>query len=59
MKLTKKEKELRASVEAGEWKSVKDFPSEKKRFEKIARHTVRNDKRIRARILQRTNKGIH
>ncbi len=57
-KLTKEEQELLASVEAGEWKSVKNLMSEKKRYAMIARHTLRKDKRINIRISQRDLEGL-
>ena len=41
MKLTKEEQNLLVSVEAGEWKSVKNLSDEKKRYAKIARNTLR------------------
>ena len=58
MKLTKEEQDLIASVEAGEWKSVKNFAAEKKRYMAIARHTLRKDKRINIRISQRDLEGL-
>ncbi len=58
MKLTKDEQDLIASVEAGEWKSVKNLMGEKKRYALIARHTLRKDKRINIRISQRDLEGI-
>ena len=57
-KLTKEEQELLASVEAGEWKSVKNLMSEKKRYAMIARHTLNKDKRINIRIPQRDLEGL-
>ena len=58
MKLNKEEQELIASVEAGEWKSVKNLMGEKKRYALIARHTLRKDKRINIRISQRDLDGL-
>ena len=58
MKLTKEEQELMASVEAGEWRSVKNLMGEKKRYALIARHTLRKDKRINIRISQRDLEGL-
>ena len=58
MKLTKEEQDLVASVEAGEWKSVRNLLGEKRRYAMIARHTLRKDKRINIRISQRDLEGI-
>ncbi len=58
MKLTKEEQELLTSIEAGEWRSVKNLMSEKKRYAMIARHTLRKDKRINIRISQRDLEGL-
>ncbi|MDO8675068.1 MAG: antitoxin [Candidatus Omnitrophota bacterium] len=58
MKLTKEEQDLVASVEAGEWKSVKNLLGEKRRYAMIARHTLRKDKRINIRISQRDLEGL-
>ena len=44
-KLTQKEQNLLASVEVGEWKSIKNLSGEKKRYSKIARYTLRKGKR--------------
>ncbi len=58
MKLTKEEQDLVASVEAGEWKSVRNLLGEKRRYAMIARHTLRKDKRINIRISQRDLEGL-
>lgn len=50
MKLDKNEKELLASFERGEWESVKDLSRAKRHFQKIARETLRKDKRINIRL---------
>ena len=57
-KLAKEEQDLLTSVENGEWKSVKNLPSEKRRYSTIARHTLRQDKRINIRISQRDLEGL-
>ena len=57
-KLAKEEHDLLASVENGEWKSVKNLPGEKKRYSTIARHTLRQDKRINIRVSQRDLEGL-
>ena len=58
MKLTKEDQDLVASVEAGEWKSVRNLLGEKRRYAMIARHTLRKDKRINIRISQRDLEGL-
>ena len=52
--LTKKEeKELIASVERGEWKSVKNKDKEMLRLREAARETLRKDARINIRLTKR------
>lgn len=58
MKLDKKEKELLASFERGEWKSVKDLSGAKKHYQEAARETLRKDKRINIRLPQKDLEGI-
>ena len=58
MKLDKSEKELLASFERGEWKSVKDMPRAKKHYQEAARETLRKDKRINIRLSQKDLEGI-
>ena len=53
MKLTKEEKELLTSVEAGEWKSVPGLKKEAARYKDAARTTMRKDKRINIRMTER------
>lgn len=50
MKLDKEEKELFQSIERGEWKSISNLDSEKKRLQKIAQETLRKNKTINIRI---------
>ncbi|MCM8813219.1 MAG: antitoxin, partial [Candidatus Omnitrophica bacterium] len=47
---TKEEKELLDSVERGEGKSVKYVAEEKKRYARIAKNTLKKNKRINIRI---------
>ena len=49
-KLTKDERELLDSVEAGEWKSVPDREKELKRYQEYAAATFKKDRRINIRI---------
>jgi len=52
--LTKKEeKELIASVERGEWVSVKKSEKDLNRFREMARETLRKDARINIRLTKR------
>lgn len=45
-KLTKEERELLRSVEAGEWESVPDLDKELARYREYAAATFRKDRRI-------------
>jgi predicted DNA binding CopG/RHH family protein len=53
MKLSKEEKELLRSYEAGEWVSSKTLEKDKKQLREYARATLRKDKRVNIRISQR------
>jgi len=53
MRLTKEEKEIRDSVERGEWKRIPNSDDEATRYQEAARATLRRDKRINIRITQR------
>jgi predicted DNA binding CopG/RHH family protein len=48
--MTKEEKDLLASYERGEWKRVDNLKKRVNRYQKIARLTLRKDKRINIRI---------
>jgi predicted DNA binding CopG/RHH family protein len=48
--MTKGEKNLLDSYEKGEWKSVRNLKTEINRYQKIAKATIRKDKRINIRI---------
>ena len=50
IKLTKEERELSASIDRGEWKSVKNVDKEILRHRAIARNTLRKDARINIRL---------
>ncbi len=58
MKLDKNEKELRASFERGEWKSVGDLSRAQKYYQEAARGTLRKDKRINIRLSKKDLEGI-
>ena len=49
-KLNRKEREIRESVEQGEWESAPGIESERKRFQKYAEATLKKDRRINIRI---------
>jgi predicted DNA binding CopG/RHH family protein len=53
MKLDAEERELRESVEKGEWPSIFDFESEAEHYQTYAKATFRKDKRINIRISER------
>ena len=50
---TEQEKELMASVERGEWKSVKNKNKELLRMREAARETLKKDARINIRLTKR------
>ncbi len=50
LKLDKEEKELLASIERGEWRSVKNLKKELARHRQIARNTLKKNKRVNIRI---------
>ena len=58
MKIDKEEKDILDSFEKGEWKSVKNVALAKKKFQKVARETLRKDKRINIRLSQKDLEGI-
>lgn len=49
-KLDRKERDLLASVERGEWRSVPAVRSERKRFQRYAAVTFKKDRRVNIRI---------
>lgn len=49
-KLDKEERELLKSVEAGEWKSVREKDREVSRYQEYAKATFRKDRRVNIRI---------
>lgn len=48
--LDQEEVELLKSVEAGEWKSVENLEEEIKKYQDIARNTLKKDKRVNLRM---------
>lgn len=51
--LTKEEKQLLKEIEAGEWKSVKNFEKVKKQLMQAARYTLNKTKNINIRISEK------
>ena len=58
MKLSNEEKEILKSVERGEWRSIKNLGGEIARLRKIAKRTLRKDKRINIRISKKDLDGL-
>jgi predicted DNA binding CopG/RHH family protein len=50
MKLDASEREIRSSVERGEWRSARSLKSEKKRYSRYAAATFRKNRRVNIRI---------
>ena len=57
-KLSKDEKELLASYERGEWRSVKNLKGEMSRYRAMAKATLRKDKRVNIRLSSQDLEGI-
>jgi predicted DNA binding CopG/RHH family protein len=53
MKLEKKERELKESVERGEWKDVRKSRKEAARYQDYAKGTFRKDRRVNIRISEK------
>lgn len=52
VKLEKEERELRASVERGEWRSTHPTGRAMQRYLRYARNTLRKDRRVNIRLSQ-------
>ncbi len=57
-KLTKAEEEILRAYEAGELKSVKNLPAEKKKYEAYAKETLKKNRRINIRLSEYDLKAI-
>ena len=57
-RLDKEEREILASVERGEWRSVRLTDKEKERYTEAARNTLRKDRRINIRLSQSDLEGL-
>ena len=53
MKLNKEEKELLASYEKGEWKSIKNLKKKKSEYQQIAKNTTKKNRRINIRLTEK------
>lgn len=51
--LDKEEQELLEEIERGEWKTIKNFAAEKKRFQEIARNMLNKTRNINLRLSER------
>jgi predicted DNA binding CopG/RHH family protein len=58
MKLSKEEKELLKSVEDEEWETISDFKKEQKRYQAIAKNSLKKDERINIRLATKDLIGI-
>ena len=56
--LDKDEQELQNSIESGQWKPVKNFPAEIKKYAEYAKNTLKKDKRISIRMSKQDFIGI-
>ena len=57
-KSDKDERELKRSVEEGEWRSVPDAAGEVHRYQEYAKATFRKDRRINIRISSKDLEGL-
>ena len=53
MKLTKEERDILQSVEAGKWHSVRNTERQMEQYRDYARATVRKDKRVNIRMSEK------
>ena len=58
MKLSKEETELLKSVEDGEWETISDVKSKQKRYQAIAKNSLKKDERINIRLATKDLMGI-
>ena len=58
MDISKDEKELLKSVEDGEWESVPDLQTELKRYQAIAKNSLKKDQRINIRLASKDLMGL-
>ncbi len=58
MKISREENELLKSVENGEWETIPDFKNEQKRYQAIAKNSLKKDARINIRLASKDLMGI-
>ena len=58
MKLSKEETVLLKSVESGEWETIPDIKNELKRYQSIAKNSLKKDERINIRLASKDLMGI-
>ena len=58
MKINKEEKSILASVEKGDWKSVRGAKGKIKKYQEYAKATFRKDKRVNIRISEKDLVGL-
>ena len=58
MGISKNEKELLKSVEGGEWESISDLKNELKRYQAIAKNSLKKDQRINIRLASKDLMGL-
>jgi len=58
MKLSKEEKALLDSVENGEWETIPDIKKERKRYQEIAKNSLKKDERINIRLASKDLMGL-
>jgi predicted DNA binding CopG/RHH family protein len=52
-KLDKFENKIESSLENNDWKQIKNYKDERKKFQQIAKMTLKKDKRINIRISEK------
>ncbi len=57
-KLDKFETDIESSFDKGEWKSVKNLSTEKKKYQQMAKLTLKKEKRINIRISEKDLEDI-
>ena len=57
-KLSKEEKDLRNSVESGDWRSIGNKEKESEQYQAYARETFRKDRRVNIRLAGRDLEAI-
>ena len=58
MSISKEETVLLKSVESGEWETISDIKNEIKRYQSIAKNSLKKDERINIRLASKDLMGI-